>query len=43
MRTISISFQGDNWNDEKEAEEIEEAVQQALDAAGVSYLDVVID
>lgn len=43
MRTITIEFAGDNWNDEEEAEEFEDKVQKALDAAGVAYLDLRVD
>jgi hypothetical protein len=40
MRFIQIVFQGDDWDDEDEAESIESAVQEALDEAGVDYMDV---
>lgn len=40
MRFIQIVFQGDDWDDEEEAERIESEVQEALDEAGVDYMDV---
>lgn len=40
MREMIIQFAGDDWNDEAEAEELEEQVQKALDKAGVDYQDL---
>lgn len=40
MRNLIIQFQGDDWDDEQEAEAIEEQVQNALDEAGVDYADL---
>jgi hypothetical protein len=38
-----VQFKGDDWEDESEAEALEEEVQNALDAAGVDYLDVTVN
>lgn len=43
MRTLTIQFEGDDWDDEAEAEGIESQVQDALDKAGVVYMDLSID
>ena len=43
MRTLVIEFEGDDWDDEAEAEEIESAVQKALDDAGIEYKDASIN
>lgn len=37
---MQIAFKGETWNDEAEAEEMEAAVQDALDDADVDYLDI---
>jgi hypothetical protein len=42
MREIVVIFDGDDWDDEAEAEALEELVCGALDAAGVDYKDVTI-
>lgn len=40
MRDMVIIFPGSAWDDEKETEGIEAAVQAALDAADIDYMDV---
>lgn len=40
MRYIEISIQGDDWDDEDEADALENDVIDALDSADFDYLDV---
>lgn len=40
MRELVIQFHGDGWPDEAEAEQIEGQVQDALDNAGIDYVDL---
>lgn len=40
MRELIIQFNGDNWDDESEAEKVEQSVQDALDAAAIDYVDL---
>jgi hypothetical protein len=40
MKELIIQFEGDDWVDEKEAEHVEEAVQDALDYSGIKYVDI---
>lgn len=42
MRTLIVQFAGDNWNDEEESEGLADGVADALDKAGIAYLDVVV-
>jgi len=37
---MKITFSGDDWDNESEAEEMEEVVQAALDEAGIDYMDL---
>ncbi len=43
MRRLIVEFRGEDWDDEAEAEQIEEQVQIALDARDVDYLDIHVD
>lgn len=40
MREIVIQVPGDDWDDDDEAEEIENELQDVLDAADFDYIDL---
>ena len=43
MRSITITFEGDDWDDEEEAEDMESQVEAALDNASIGYSNVSIN
>ena len=42
MRKLVIEFEGEDWDDEDEAVDIEEKVQEALEKAGIEYTSVMV-